>query len=195
MKWSLRVPQQGWLVPVILGIGGLALSVAFMINVVEEYDGRSILRARGQQVTATVTAVTETNRSNESLEVRAALADGRPVDVDLVESNQFGAKVGQPIQITIDPADVRLSVPTDLLNNEQSFASKLAATTGPTVVFAIGCFILALIKPAKSPRRADREAGSNYARRSRGSSGWMTRRSSYAKASSSADRAVQGRRR
>ena len=151
MKWSLRVPQQGWLVPVILGIGGLALSVAFMINVVEEYDGRSILRARGQQVTATVTAVTETNRSNESLEVRAALADGRPVDVDLVESNQFGAKVGQPIQITIDPADVRLSVPTDLLNNEQSFASKLAATTGPTVLFAIGCFIFALIKTREEP--------------------------------------------
>ena len=79
----------------------------------EEYDARSILRAKGQQVTATVTEVTEYNRSSESLGVRAALPDGRLIDVDFAESNQLGAEVGQLVQVTIDPRDVRTSMPTD----------------------------------------------------------------------------------
>jgi hypothetical protein len=126
-----------------------------MLNVVDEYDARSILRARGQHVTATVTEVIEYNRSNESLEVRAALPDGRLVDVDFAESNQLGAKVGQPVRLTIDPGDLLVSMPTDQLNNGQSFASSLAANSGPLALLGIGCFVFAFIRARERSRRAD----------------------------------------
>jgi hypothetical protein len=141
--------------PVFLGVAALALAGAFMINVVDEYDDRSILRAKGLQVTATVTEVIEYNRSNKSLEVRAALPDGRLVDVDFAESNQLGAKVGQPVQVTINPGDLLVSMPTDQLNNGQSFASSLAATSGPFALFAIGCFVFAFIRARDGSRHAD----------------------------------------
>jgi hypothetical protein len=146
MNWLLRVLRLRSLGPVILGVVALALAGAFMITVVDEYGDRSILRARGERVTATVTEVIEYNRSNESLEVRAALTDGRLVDVDFAESDQLGASVGQFIQVTIDPTDASLSMPTDQLNNGQSFAYKLVATSGPFALFALGCFVFAFIR-------------------------------------------------
>ncbi|WP_329000875.1 hypothetical protein OHA18_41400 [Kribbella sp. NBC_00709] len=111
MHRLFRGERRGWLVPAFLGVAGLVLAGVFMSNVIDEYDARAILRARGQQVTATVTEVTEYSRSNESLEVRATLPDGQLVDVDFAESNQLGAKVGQLVQVTIDPNDIRTSMP------------------------------------------------------------------------------------
>jgi hypothetical protein len=155
MNWLLRVPRLRWLRPVVLGVAALLLAGAFMLNVVDEYDDRSILRARGERVTATVTEVIEYNRSNESLEVRAALTDGRLVDVDFAESDQLGARVGQLIQVTIDPTDAYLRMPTDQLNNGQSFASKLVATSGPFALFALGCFVFAFIRTREEARHTD----------------------------------------
>ncbi|GAB2648179.1 hypothetical protein GCM10009743_24600 [Kribbella swartbergensis] len=139
--------------PVFLGVAAVALAGGFMVNVIDEYDARSILRARGQPVTATVTEVTAYSRSKQSLAVRAALPDGRLVDVDFAESNQLGATVGQPVQVTIDPRDIRTSMPTDQLNNGQSFATGLAAASGPWAVFAIGCFVFAFIRAKEAARR------------------------------------------
>lgn len=155
MHWLFRAGRRRWLVPVFLGVGGLVLAGAFTSNVIDGYDARAILRARGQQVTATVTEVTEYNRSKESLAVRATLPDGRLIDVDFAESNQLGAKVGQPVQVTIDPNDIRTCMPTDQLNNGQSFASGLAATSGPFALFAIGCFVFAYIRTKQAARRSD----------------------------------------
>ncbi|WP_132291306.1 hypothetical protein [Kribbella sp. VKM Ac-2568] len=152
MNWSLRVPRRRWMVPVFLGVAALTLACAFMINVVDEYSDRSVLRARGQQITATVTEVLEYNRSNESLEVRVALPDGRLVDVDFAASNQLGTQVGQPVQVTIDPGDLLASMPTDQLNNGQSFASNLAVNSGPFALFAIGCFVFTFIRARESSR-------------------------------------------
>jgi hypothetical protein len=139
---------------VVLGFAALALAGWLTLDVVDEYDDRAILRARGIQVTATVTEVIETNRSNESLEVRAALPDGRSVDVDFAESNQLGAKRGQPIQVTVDPGDLLVSMPTDQLNNGRSFANSLAATSGPFAIFAIGCFVFTFIRAREESHRA-----------------------------------------
>ncbi|GAA0947783.1 hypothetical protein GCM10009554_44790 [Kribbella koreensis] len=151
MHWLFRAGR----VPVFLGVAGLALAGAFMSNVRDEYDARTILTARGQEVSATVTEVTEYNRSKESLAVRAALADGRLIDVDFADSNQLGAKVGQPIHVTVDPDDIRTNMPTDQLNSGQSFASGLAATSGPFALFGIGCFVFAFIRTKKAGSRAD----------------------------------------
>lgn len=143
------------MVPVFLAVAALALAGAFLSNVIDEYDARAILSARGQQVTATVSEVTEYNRSKESLAVRAILPDGRLMDVDFAESNQLGAKVGQPVRVTIDPNDIRTSMPTDQLNNGQSFTSGLAATSGPFALFAIGCFVFAVIRDNEAIRRTE----------------------------------------
>ncbi|WP_132189207.1 MULTISPECIES: hypothetical protein [Kribbella] len=99
--------------------------------------------------------MTEYNRSKQSLGVRAALPDGRLIDVDFAESSQLGATVGQPIQVTIDPRDIRTSMPTDQLNNGQSFATGLAALSGPPALFAIGCFVFAFIRAKETARRTD----------------------------------------
>ncbi|MFI5712684.1 hypothetical protein [Kribbella sp. NPDC051620] len=156
MNWLLRARRSRWLVPVFLGVAALALAGGLMATVVDEYDVRAILKNSGQQATVTVTEVTAYSRTKESLAVRAALPDGRLVDVDFADSNQLGATVGEPVQVTIDPNDISISIPTDQLNNGQSFASGLVATSGLPVLFAVGCFVFAFIRAKEAAHRTDR---------------------------------------
>ncbi len=61
-------------------------------DVVWEYDDRAIHNSRGRAMTATVVKVLERSRTDEALYVRGSLPDGRTVDVDLADSDQFGRR-------------------------------------------------------------------------------------------------------
>jgi len=132
--------------PIIFGTLALIFAGFVGASVIEEYDDRAILAARGRQVTTTVVEVVERSRTDEALVVRVALPEGPTFDVDLAESEQFGTAVGQPLRVIVDPNDLNRNMPADYFANGRPLWVALLATAGPLAVIGVGISLVVFYK-------------------------------------------------
>jgi hypothetical protein len=157
MNRLLRLARTGWVLPLVFGVLCLAFAGCVSRDVVAEYADRSILRERGQHVTAVVVEVIDRSRTHHALVVRATLPDSRTLEVYLSESEELGAEKGDVVHVVVDPLNLDRNLPEDYFGNGKSFLFALFETVGPLVLFAIGWFVYAIVT-ARQARNKPQES-------------------------------------
>lgn len=155
LGWLTRADAKGRhaIVPVLFGLILLGLAGFLVPDVIEEYDDRAVLRARGENAVATVTEVLDRSRTNDALYVRGKLPDCRIVEIDLTDTDQLGVEVGTAVRVTVDPGDLSRNMPTEVFEREDSFFFAEVKYVGPIVLFAAGWFVFGAVIAHSASRR------------------------------------------
>jgi hypothetical protein len=79
-----------------------------------EHESRLESRVeRGQHVQATVKEVTERGRTGQAIGVAIELPDGQERSLDISDSASIGSRVGDRIEVVVDPEDSSNVLPVD----------------------------------------------------------------------------------